>query len=415
MRKKRKPIIMPIMKNRSYDILFAALSILLLSVQTATAEDGSTIIQGSSCEQIKQDESKSTARARATDKASFKAISDMASLSRYKNEMDSHDFNVLVYQIVDNYIEDLSTKTTEQTTDKICVAVSGYVSQNNVQQAVDEFFSAQSQPAQANNISAEETSAMSEAITQELAQAQQNLQQKQQEELKQKEVVFAGDTSDATLKTENSAREDMQPLSTNLPQDMAQDMTEALTAPTYQDATAAPKAQQADAAQNQPKDSVLVYVDPLSFYDNSTSEAYADIIKDYLKQDSHILITENKNLAEYILTPKVLRAKVEAVNHETNRLQMVVSLDMYDVSAEKNLTEHRNRFIVYKTSADEQQVAYELMQNLFDDTSRQMLNIINNNQQKRATENWGKDVLPSIITPAKEYSPKAYVEPLPTR
>ena len=255
----------------------------------------------------------------------------------------------------------------------------------------------------ANNISPEQTSALSEEVTKELSLAQQNLQTAEQKALNQKEVVFAGDTSQSVTQT--------QPI--ELPQNTIEEMTTALTTPTFQGASAAPTPEQAETSPTLSKNSVLVYVEPLSFYDNSTSEAYADIIKDYIKQDSHILLTDNKNLAEYVLTPKVLRAKVEAVNPETNRLQMVVSLDMYDVSAEKNSTEHRNRFIVYKTSADEQQVAYELMQNLFEDSSRQILAIINNSLQKRATEDWGKEVLPSIITPAKEYSPKAGADSLP--
>ena len=297
----------------------------------------------------------------------------------------------------------MSTKTQERQPDKICVSISGNVKQTNLTNAVDEFFSAQSQPVMANNISPEQTSALSEEVTKELSLAQQNLQTAEQKALNQKEVVFAGDTSQSVTQT--------QPI--ELPQNTIEEMTTALTTPTFQGASAAPTPEQAETSPTLSKNSVLVYVEPLSFYDNSTSEAYADIIKDYIKQDSHILLTDNKNLAEYVLTPKVLRAKVEAVNPETNRLQMVVSLDMYDVSAEKNSTEHRNRFIVYKTSADEQQVAYELMQNLFEDSSRQILAIINNSLQKRATEDWGKEVLPSIITPAKEYSPKAGADSLP--
>ena len=391
------------MKNKNYDIILSAFSILLLSSNFAYAEGDNILIQGNACEQIKPDESKSAARARATDKASFQAISNISALSRYKAEMNSHDFNVLVYQIVDNDIEDMSTKTQERQPDKICVSISGNVKQTNLTNAIDEFFSAQSQPVMANNISPEQTSALSEEVTKELSLAQQNLQTAEQKALNQKEVVFAGDTSQSVIQT--------QPI--ELPQNTIEEMTTALTTPTFQDASAAPTPEQAETSPTLSKNSVLVYVEPLSFYDNSTSEAYADIIKDYIKQDSHILLTDNKNLAEYVLTPKVLRAKVEAVNPETNRLQMVVSLDMYDVSAEKNSTEHRNRFIVYKTSADEQQVAYELMQNLFEDSSRQILAIINNSLQKRATEDWGKEVLPSIITPAKEYSPKAGADSLP--
>ena len=50
------------------------------------------------CEQISSGESKSSARLRASDKASFKAVEEIPELKRFREYLDPHQFNLKIYQ-----------------------------------------------------------------------------------------------------------------------------------------------------------------------------------------------------------------------------------------------------------------------------------------------------------------------------
>ena len=119
---------------------------LLAAVNVAKAEDavfldednGAVRINGKACEKFTPNEAKSTVRVRVTDKASFLAVSLMEDVSSLRDEFNDHDYNVLVYNLVDNAIEDLTVRTTKQDTEELCVEVNGYIRPDSVIQAVTE-------------------------------------------------------------------------------------------------------------------------------------------------------------------------------------------------------------------------------------------------------------------------------------
>ena len=65
------------------------------------ADDNVVTIEASACEQVKLGDARSSVRLKAVDKAAFWAVSDLPQLQSYKKELDVHDFNVMVYAIVD--------------------------------------------------------------------------------------------------------------------------------------------------------------------------------------------------------------------------------------------------------------------------------------------------------------------------
>lgn len=346
------------------------------------AEDNTVLIQGSACEIIKGDETKSTARVRASDAAAFNAISNMSSLSRFKTELDEHDFNVMVYQIVDNYVEDMNMKTSFQDEEKICVDISGYVAETNIVQAIDEVFNRQSQPEEINEDISEKTAELSDELTKELNKAVQAQQAEQEAELATKEIIIGntGKTSQDSKTKQNVFKDETQSVQEDK---SSQQLTGTL------------------------KKQGLVYVEPMAFFDGSSSDGYADLLRDWFRNSPYFLLTGDKRLAEFIVSPKILRAKVDAVNHENNRLQMVTSVDVTYVGQNKTYTDHQNRFVLYQTKDNEQEVAFELMQKLFDNSCEQLSYGMVKYLKDKQEENWGRDVLPSIITPVRDYAPPA--------
>ena len=139
----------------------------------------------------------------------------------------------------------------------------------------------------------------------------------------------------------------------------------------------------------------LVFVRPVTFFDNTQSAEYAQMIKDWFAENNDFLLTDNEELANFVLTPKVLRAKTEPINNETNRLQMVISLEMKMTDNNKTQTEHQNRFVLYENSDNEQQVAYNLMKKLFTNAVEVLAKtmLYKQGKPKQAA------ALPSIITP----------------
>ena len=104
----------------TYLLLFYAAP--LLAAELNDEEEGVKSVYATVCENLRNGEPKSSARMRATDKASFKALENLSDLSDYR----------------DKYDEDLAVRTLAQDNEKICVEVTGYLSTQNIARAVSE-------------------------------------------------------------------------------------------------------------------------------------------------------------------------------------------------------------------------------------------------------------------------------------
>ena len=96
-------------------------------------------IYGNACEKVISGESKSSTRVRATDKAVFLGVKRLDSLSRAKQILNEHDQNVMIYRLVDEYVEDLTVKTVEENDAKVCVEVKGWLSPGAISEVEKEF------------------------------------------------------------------------------------------------------------------------------------------------------------------------------------------------------------------------------------------------------------------------------------
>ena len=218
---KNEDIIKNMRKGRTtYCFLYQALvGIFVLGyVQSLKAEElPSQEVKAQSCEPIKSDETLSSARVRAIDAASFKAVSGLESLKSYKEELDSHDFNVMVYGIVDNYLEDVVAQTTEQSAEQICVEAKGYVSGQNLIQGINESFERQTKQEELTDETADKAADLSQAVTQVLDQATEKFEEHQKEALADKEIVYAEPSAEqvpqAEIKETVAPKEEQAPLS----------------------------------------------------------------------------------------------------------------------------------------------------------------------------------------------------------
>lgn len=296
------------------------ITFLLIKSTYAQVEDNSNEISifASVCEKISQGESKSSARVRASDKASFKGVAEIPELREFRQYMNPHKFNLNVYKLVDNHLEDLKINVISQNADNVCVEVSAYL----LPEAIKDVF---------GDISAVQIEHENLEIEAESIEENVNISMPPKPQININEVIAytADDENDIEVVKEINY-------------------------------------QSTESLRSQDK-KVSIFIDRTQFYnDTSTNGFFAHLEQEILKRGS-VEVQAKFDNSNYILKTKVLKAKVDNINAETARLHVVVSVELTDTSNSETTTEHKNRFILFNTSEDAQAKASELVKNLFAD------------------------------------------------
>ena len=324
-----------------FESLFALHSQAL--AQTTNTEDILTLF-GQACERVKPQETIASIRLRATDKATFDAIKNLDNISALSSQYSDHDLNVLIYKIVDNYVEDLAVQTTQQNEQKICIEITGYVNAANISVAAEEL-----KNELLDNVHATNEPANDDALSEE----------------KNSDVSIHAEPEVITQDTAASEENSVSP--------------------------------QTSETLSSQKLSQLVYIAPLQFFNNTSSSEYTKILKRMFDNNAYFKLTDDESSAQYIIYPKVLRAKVDAINSNTNRMQMVVSVEVKNIAEKSSAIEHQNRFILFSSTDDEQKVAAGLMQKLLTKAGKLILNKVERMAQIQAEKNG--EISDAFITP----------------
>ncbi len=282
------------------------------------------------CEDIHGEESKSEVRSRATDKACFKALEKIGELSEYRKKYDEHDYDVLIYHLVDNYLEDLTVRTINQNDNQVCVELTGYFDPKNIKIAVSKL--AERQEAQYPDTLEIEEEALSLPsptgmppkpeikISEEIA--------VDEELIAQPEPVLMPETKEEDSTTK-SVPQPLQPLT--------------------------------EAEQNR---CTKVFIERTKFFNDTSTNAFFMDISQIIEENQYLCVSMSSQEADYIVKTNVLRAKVDPINKQTNRMQMVISLELTDVENATSIVEHQNRFLLFESTEDEQKVAADLLKKL---------------------------------------------------
>lgn len=326
--------------------LFLTLALSLFSLPTLALEtaedydDGIRAIYATACEPLRYGESNSAARMRAADKAAFDALENMNELSDYHSKYDAHDYRVLVYTLVDNYLEDMAVRTLQHDDKQVCVEVTAYLSQKSIEAA-------------AQKMAAEREAQYPDSLT-----------------------------------IEKSALTEPSP--TGLPpkpeikisQDIAVENALAEEKPATVATTKAGHGK------------TKVFIEKTKFYNNTDTNAFRADIAAPVEENRQLAITNSLSDADYIIKTKVLRAKVDPINKQTSRMQMVVALELINTADSSTLTEHQNRFMLFESSENEQSVAASLLRKLLRKATAQIMPKIKAKSASSVTN--------SIITPPED-------------
>ncbi len=274
----------------------------LLNTHIVLADGEYFDISSDACETVMNGESKSSTRLRASDKATFMAVKKLEQLKTIDENLSDHDFNVLVYRFVDEYIEDLSVSTTADEENKICVTVNGKILADNINSVKVEF--------------------------------EQNKKEPQTDEVQEIKKIVEDVNNDLRVKPEN------------------------------------------------PESLALVHVKQLEYFNGSKSVKYANLLKKHLDNNPYFYLTDDAEIADYVITPKVLKVAVDALDAGNNRLHMALVLEITGIEKEI-VSEYQNRFVLFGAEEDKQQIASRLISKLIEQAGDGLIRKIEHKEQQK--------------------------------
>ncbi|MCM1323495.1 MAG: hypothetical protein NC218_04975 [Acetobacter sp.] len=110
----------------------------------------------------------------------------------------------------------------------------------------------------------------------------------------------------------------------------------------------------------------LIYIKDIEFYNNTSTSAYTRKIAQKLSFEPRVLVTENKELADYFIVPKLLQSKIEKIDSTHSRFSMSVEVELQKINGIVVGSEQQNRYIIISEEQDSQEIAQKLIIKLLD-------------------------------------------------
>lgn len=363
----------------------------------AIADDDVVKVSGSACEIFNNGQSKSSVRVRVTDKASYNAVSQIPSLAELRSQMLEHDYNVIVYNLVDNYVQNMSVRTTSQDNNELCVEVTGAIPAADIVTVIANYSPANPAPEydfkKANGIITEKAEPFKENKPSEAA------------------VMYNGPKEFDKIAEPSKAEIAYQPEQEPQPQVQAAEEKEVLPKAEKIAAPAVyvpedndviptdssvinqePTPIELDKPKIEPKPEpvieelakALIYIAPVEFNNNTHTSKPLGVLKEFFANEDLYTLLDNPDGADYTISSKVLKAKIDSVNQKTKRMQMVVSVELKINGADGSISDHQNRFVLFDSSENEQEVAMNLLKKLLQKSGEKLIARIEQNESKRA-------------------------------
>ena len=122
----------------------------------------------------------------------------------------------------------------------------------------------------------------------------------------------------------------------------------------------------------------LVYVENMEYYNHKTTAIYTKKITEQLSLEPKLIITDDKNLADYYLKPKLTQSKMEPINSENSRYSMSVVIELWSKGGIMIDEEQQNRYIIIENSQNPQKIAQKLLYKLLEQATNSLILKIKN-------------------------------------
>ena len=296
-------------------------------------------IDASACESMSVNETKSTLRAKAVDRALFEALQNLPQLEKYRNNFDVQTFDNKIYELVDLALESMNIKVNSSQDDKVCVNVRASLANSDINKVFDDV---------AGNLS---------NVVEDFS---------QENDLgialpPKPNITIHEDIAYNENKIEN-ASENLRIVEVEVPQNSVN----------FGD--------------------VRIFVENTEYFNGKSSANFYLSLQKEFESIKGVKVQSKFDNQEYTIRPKVLKAKVDNINAETSRMQVVVSVSLIDNKTATTFTEHQNRFVLFTSDDDPQKVAFQLISKLFSEVIQKL--------SRNIKTRYSYDARGAIITPA---------------
>ena len=137
------------------------------------------------------------------------------------------------------------------------------------------------------------------------------------------------------------------------------------------------------------KEKKLVYIENMKFWDDTDTNHYTDFLKEQFSHSDYYFVTNDKNLADFVIEPELTKAEVDKIDDINHKMQMVVVLQtiaQHDADF-KPLKQEQNHFVLFAADKDEQQMADNLIIKLLTRAAADANNKINKFLQDELEKN----------------------------
>lgn len=115
-----------------------------------------------------------------------------------------------------------------------------------------------------------------------------------------------------------------------------------------------------------PDEKKLLFIDDMYFWDGNKTPHYAKHLADLFSKSEYFYVTDNKDVADFIVKPNLLRAEVDEIDEEHRKMQITVALEVSApyLSDFSEISVQQNHFILFAAEKDEQEIADNLIKKL---------------------------------------------------
>lgn len=122
----------------------------------------------------------------------------------------------------------------------------------------------------------------------------------------------------------------------------------------------------------------LIYINDVLYYNNTKSGAYTQKIAEFISLEPNVLVSDNQELSDYIIQPRMTLSKLEKLDEKNSRYSMSVVVEVKKQDGSIIATKQKNRYIIIDNSDNKQDVAGKLLLKLIKEGIKDLSPIINN-------------------------------------
>ena len=122
----------------------------------------------------------------------------------------------------------------------------------------------------------------------------------------------------------------------------------------------------------------LVYIKDMEYYTGQTSSKFTKKITERLGFEPRVLITENKDLADYYIIPKLILSKLEPISETNSRYCISIVIELRRNDGTLIDSERQNRYIIINSGQDTQEIAQKLIEKLLEEGLNSLSSKLNN-------------------------------------